>query len=284
MSAHHAARQGRKPALLRVKGLCKGYPQRTSWLRVTKLSPVLQDLELEILPECTTALVGGSGCGKSTLARCLTGQEKADSGEIWFDGREISRLSPQQSAPLRPQIQLIFQSSADALNPFMPAWQLVAEPLEIQRSAKGAELRSRASIAMEEAGLPQELTGRKAFELSGGQRQRLAIARALVLQPKLLILDESLSGLDLITQSQILELLLHLQRKHGLTYLMISHDLSLVGQLADFIAVMGNGRIVEQGTSREVFGNPQQKQTQEFIASVRALETPFRELERARRV
>jgi ABC-type microcin C transport system duplicated ATPase subunit YejF len=277
-----AVRQARKPALIRVKELCKSYEQRTSWLQARKIIPVLQDVELEIMPECTTALVGSSGCGKSTLALCLAGLRKADAGEIWFDGKEISQLNAREMAPLRPQIQLVFQDSAGALNPRMTAAEIIAEPLEIQQIAKGPELYSRARTAIEEVGLPDDCRDRRTLELSGGQRQRLAVARALVLQPKLLILDESLSGLDLITQAQILALLLELQRKHGVAYLMISHDLSLIGQIADFVAVMQNGKVVEQGTRQEVFTSPRHTRTQEFLASAQALESSFRELQTAR--
>lgn len=276
MSAQQAARQARKPALVSIKGLSKSYSQRSSFFHQRKAVPVLQDIHLELLPECITALVGQSGCGKSTLVRCLSAFDKPDAGEIWFDGQEISQLAVRDLAPIRPQIQLIFQDSAGALNPRMAAHEIIAEPLEIQGGIPAEEVRSRACAAMEDAGLSADLRQRHPLELSGGQRQRLAIARALVLKPKLLILDESLSGLDLITQAQILDLLLDLRQNHGLTYLMISHDLSLVAEVADFVAVMQGGRIVEQGARSEVFSHPRHEQTQAFLASARLLEAGFR--------
>jgi ABC-type glutathione transport system ATPase component len=283
MSARQATLLARKPALMRVKALSKSYARRTSFMRPKIIVPALQSLDLEILPECVTALVGDSGCGKSTLARCLAGLERPDCGEIWFDGKEISQLKAREKRVFHPQIQLVFQDSAGSLNPRMSTAEIIAEPLRIQRLASGQELRSRAGAAMEEVGLPPDCADRSPLELSGGQRQRLAIARALVLQPKLLILDESLSGLDLITQAQILDLLLELQHQHALTYLMISHDLSLVGQVADFAAVMQDGRVVEQGTRRELFVNPRHPHTQQLLFCARALELAFRELEPADR-
>lgn len=236
----------------------------------------LRDVELEVAPASLTALVGESGSGKSTLARCLALLEKPDCGEIWFDGKELSRANRRELAGLRPNIQMVFQDSAGALNPRFTAWQLIAEPLEIQQGEGSRQLRSRACELMEEVGLPANWADRRPLELSGGQRQRLAIARAIALKPAFLVLDESLSGLDLSTQAQILNLLLDLQKTHSLTYLLISHDLSLIGQVADFVAVMHKGRIVERGARQDVFANPQHPHTRELLGSVRLVESAFR--------
>jgi ABC-type glutathione transport system ATPase component len=281
MSHVHAARPALKAALVQVKALSKIYRRGFAFLGAKTVVPAIQSVDLKISPESVTALVGSSGCGKSTLARCLAGMEKPDSGEIWFDNKEVTRLSARELRLLRPQIQLVFQDSAGALNPRMAAAEIIAEPLEIQRIS-GPELRDRACTAMEEVGLPAACADRLPLELSGGQRQRLAIARALVLHPKFLILDESLSGLDLITQTQILSLLLELQRRHSLTYLLISHDLSLVGRVADFVAVMQAGRVVEQGARRELFADSRHPRTQELLHAAQALESSFRELRPAR--
>jgi len=216
----------------------------------------LVNVGLEIAPGCLTALVGESGSGKSTLASCLAMLEKADAGEIWFEDQEISKISDRELAGLRPRIQMVFQDSAGALNPRFSAAEIVAEPLAIQHQERTGHLRSRACELMEEVGLSRDWADRRPFEFSGGQRQRLAIARAIALKPSFLILDESLSGLDLSTQAQILNLLLDLQTTHGLTYLLISHDLGLVGQVADFVAVMHAGRIVERGTCQQIVGHP----------------------------
>src|SRR4029077_12813249 len=152
----------------------------------------------------------------------------------------------------------------------------IAEPLEIQRRESGGKLRRRACELMEEVGLSADWADRSALGFSGGQRQRLAIARALALQPRLLILDESLSGLDLVTQAQILNLLADIRAAHSFTCLLISHDLSLVGQIADHIAVMHQGTVVEQGARQQVFENPQHAHTRELLASAQALESAFR--------
>lgn len=265
-----------KTALLRTTALSKRYVQGGGLSGKRFVIDALSDIDLDIAPQCLTALVGGSGSGKSTLARCLAMFEKPDTGEIWFEGKSISPASRRELAQLRPKIQMVFQDSAGALNPRSSAAQIIEEPLEIQRRETGQNLRVRALELMEEVGLSPDWAGRRPLELSGGQRQRLAIARAIALKPTFLILDESLSGLDLSTQAQILNLLLDLQAAHSLTYLLISHDLTLVGQVADFVAVMHQGRIVERGSRLQVLNNPQHVHTRDLVGSVRVLESAFR--------
>jgi ABC-type glutathione transport system ATPase component len=276
MGIEAAATLALQPALMRARGLSKKYLQRAPFSRNKFPIDALADVDLEIAPGCLTALVGESGSGKSTLASCLAMMERPDCGEIWFDGNEISHWSNRELAPLRPRIQMVFQDSAGALDPRFSAAQIIAEPLEIQRRESGCNLLSRACELMEEVGLSRDWATRSPLELSGGQRQRLAIARAIALKPSLLILDESLSGLDLSTQAQILNLLLDLKTAHSLTCLLISHDLSLVGQVADFVAVMHQGRMVECGSAPEVLGSPQHPQTRKLLSSVQTLESAFR--------
>jgi peptide/nickel transport system ATP-binding protein len=265
-----------KPALVKARALCKRYVQRSPFARKKFVIDALTDVNLEIAPGCLTALVGESGSGKSTLASCLGMLEKPDRGEIWFEGSKVSFANSRELTALRPKIQMVFQDSAGALNPRFSAAQIIAEPLEIQGLESGAQLRARACGLMEEVGLSPDAASRSPLEFSGGQRQRLAIARAIALKPTFLILDESLSGLDLATQAQILNLLLDLQTSHSLTYLLISHDLSLVGQVADFVAVMHHGKIVEQGSRQHVFSAPQHAHTKELLASVGLVEAAFR--------
>jgi len=265
-----------RPPLMRTSGLSKRYSQAGLLFRKKFVIEALVDVNLEITAGSLTALIGESGSGKSTLATCLALLESPDRGDIWFGGNEVSRCSRRQRAELRPRIQMVFQDSAAALNPRSSAAQIVAEPLEIQRHESGPRLRARVRELMEEVGLSPDWADRRPLEFSGGQRQRLAIARAIALRPAFLILDESLSGLDLSTQAQILNLLLDLQTKHSPTYLVISHDVSVVGDIADFVAVMHQGRIVEQGTRQLVLGRPQHAHTQELLGSVRVLETAFR--------
>ena len=276
MRTETAATRAPRPALIRARGLSKSYVQSTPFSRTKFQVDALVEVDLEIVPGYLTALVGESGSGKSTLASCLAMIEKPDRGEIWFEGEEISRRSKRELAPLRPRIQIVFQDSAGALDPRFSAAQIIEEPLEIQHRESGRKLRARACELMEEVGLSADWANRSPLELSGGQRQRLAIARAIALKPSLLILDESLSGLDLSTQAQILNLLLDLKAAYSLTCLLVSHDLSLVGQVADFVAVMHQGRIAECGSAAQVLGNPQHPQTCRLLASVQVLESAFR--------
>jgi ABC-type glutathione transport system ATPase component len=275
MGTEAAATRALQPALMRTRGLGKRYLQRSPFSQQSFAIAALVNVDFEIAPGCLTALVGESGSGKSTLASCLAMMEKPDSGEIWFEGNEISHWSKRKLAPLRPKIQLVFQDSAGALDPRFSAAQIIEEPLEIQRRESRQALRARARELMEEVGLSPDWANRSPLQLSGGQRQRLAIARAIALKPSLLILDESLSGLDLSTQAQILNLLLDLKAARSLTVLLISHDLSLVGQVADFVAVMHQGRIVESGSTRQVLASAQHPQTGKLLASVRVLEAAF---------
>jgi len=276
MGTETAATRALQPALMRARGLSKRYVQRALFSRNKFAIDALVDVNFEIAPGCLSALVGESGSGKSTLASCLAMMEKPDCGEIWLEGNEISHWSNRELAPLRPKIQMVFQDSAGALDPRFSAAQIIEEPLEIQHRERRQKLPVRARELMEEVGLSPDWANRSPLQLSGGQRQRLAIARALALQPSLLILDESLSGLDLSTQAQILNLLLDLKTARPLTCLLISHDLGLVGQVADFVAVMHNGRMVECGSTPQVLTSPQHPQTCRLLASVQVIESAFR--------
>jgi len=241
--------------LLHAIGLSKRYT-RGGWLaRRGSAVEALRGVNLRIQAGSTMALLGASGSGKSTLARCLACLEEPDSGEIWFAGKDLARLPRRELAPLQRQIQLIFQEPSASLNPRFTALELVSEPLLIAGRGTKGERRARALDLMELVGLPAHLRNRFALELSGGQRRRLAIARALVLEPKVLILDEALTGLDLSTRAQISNLLLELQEVCSLTYLCISHDFDLVTRLADEVTVLDEGKVIESG-ALEVMADP----------------------------
>ena len=275
MGIETAAQRAIKPALVKTSGLSKRYSQRSPFSRRKFVIDALMEVDLDIAAGCLTALVGESGSGKSTLGACLAMLEKPDTGAIWFEGEEISQRSNRELVTLRSKIQMVFQDSAGALNPRFSAAEIIAEPLAIQRLVSTKQLRLRACELMEEVGLSADWADRRPLQFSGGQRQRLAIARAIALKPSFLILDESLSGLDLSTQAQILNLLLDLQMAHGLTYLLISHDLSLVGQIADFVAVMHKGRIVEYVARQQIAGNPAHDQTRKLLAAVHVIDSSF---------
>jgi len=275
MSTETAPNPVHKQALMGAAELTKRYRQARLLSRKKFVIEALIGVSLEITQGSVVGLVGESGSGKSTLASCMALLEKPDSGTIWFAGREISH-NRQELSHLRPKIQMVFQDSAGALNPRFSAVEIIAEPLRVQHRGTETACRARARELMEEVGLSPDWCDRRPLEFSGGQRQRIAIARAIALQPSLLILDESLSGLDLSTQAQMLNLLLDLRAAHSLTYVLISHDLGLIGQVADFIAVMQQGRIVEQGTHDQVLRNSQHAYTRQLLGSSRVLETAFR--------
>ena len=258
--------------LLEVRNLNKIYVQHRWFPGKRFRVKALDNVSLTIPQGSTLALVGESGSGKSTLAKCCTMLEEPDSGEIYFEGSNLAVMSQQELRQRRPQLQLIFQDAATAFNPRFSAAEIIAEPLVIQRRGSDGKRRKRALELMEQTGLPVEAAGRLASEFSGGQRQRLAIARALTLEPKCLILDEALSGLDLPIQRQIVRLLLELQARASLTYLFISHDLGLMAQIADKVAVMHQGKIVEERTPADLFSKPQHAHTQALLAAMPVLE------------
>lgn len=237
--------------VLEVRDLSKTFTQGRAWQKQFHRR-ALDHVNLTLQPGSTLALVGESGCGKTTLAMCVVGLEKPDAGEIFFNGNNLETLDKPEKNNARREIQLIFQDSSAALNPRMSAVEIVEEPLLLRGGNSRAERRELAAAMMERVGISPNWKDRLPHQFSGGQRQRLAIARALVLKPRVLILDEIFAGLDLSIRGQIANLLLDLQESQGLSYICISHNLALVGQIADSIAVMNQGRIVEQMTRQDL--------------------------------
>ncbi len=223
--------------LLQVRNVSKRFVQQRMLSRKKFVVQSLEEIDLNLRQGATLAVLGRSGSGKSTLARCIAGFETPDSGEILLDG--------QKQWP-RQKVQMIFQDAATSLNPRFTARQIIAEPLEIARWKTDLERTARALDLLDEVGLDPAWAGRLVGEFSGGQRQRLALARALAVQPRLLVMDEALSGLDLPLQAQMVRLLMELQARHGLTYLYISHDLNFISLFAQEVIVMEAGRIVER--------------------------------------
>jgi ABC-type oligopeptide transport system ATPase subunit len=212
-------------------------------------------------------MVGESGSGKSTLALCLACLEEATSGHIWFEGRDLAALTEKEQRKIRAQIQLIFQDPAASLNPRWNVAKIVAEPLRVQSRESRRDYTDRVNTALERVGLSADVAIRRPMELSGGQRQRVAVARALLLEPKLLILDEVLSALDCSVQAQIVNLLLELQRSLGLTYLFITHDLAMAAHVGDEMAVLDRGRLVERASVRQILKEPQHEVTRKLLAA-----------------
>jgi ABC-type glutathione transport system ATPase component len=270
----HTHMDGSVP-FLRVRGLTKRYRVRRGTWRSRASLIAMDGVSFEIDAGKTLALVGSSGSGKSTVARCVTRLERPDAGEICVGGADIAQLTVRDLLPYRTAIQMVFQDSVTSMNPRMSAAEIIQEPLSIQRRGNSEERRRRTVELMNEVGLFANWMDRRITEFSGGQRQRLAIARALALQPKLLVLDEALSGLDLSTQAQIANLLLELQAAHSMTYLLISHDLPLVARMADTIAVMSSGKIVERGPTRQIVSKPAHQETKTLLAAAAGLQSAY---------
>ena len=232
--------------LLQMAGISKTYVQGRWWEKQFHVR-ALDAVDLSLEEGKTLALVGKSGSGKTTLAMCAALLESPDSGTIWFNGSDVLALEKRERVLLRPRIQIIFQDST-ALPPRYTAGQIIEEPLVIQHRYSPKERADLVSELMEKVGLSPKWKSRLPDQFSGGQRQRLAIARSLTLQPRLLILDEPLVGLDISTRGQIINLFLDLQANNALAYLYISHDLALVRHFSDSVAVMDQGKIVAQGS------------------------------------
>jgi ABC-type glutathione transport system ATPase component len=252
--------------LLRVENLMKRYV-RKNLVGAREELLALDGVSFKILPGTTLAVVGESGSGKSTLAACVACLESPTSGDIWFEGIDIARGGEHVRRQVRPQIQLIFQDPATSLNPRWSVLEILIEPLILQRKVSQEEMNLRAPSLLERVGLSPDIAARLPIELSGGQRQRLSIARALALEPKLLILDEALSALDCSVQAQIANLLMELQSSLAMTYLFITHDLAMAAHLADEIAVMNHGRIVEQGPAETILKQPEHEITRQLLAA-----------------
>jgi ABC-type glutathione transport system ATPase component len=228
----------------------------------------LDGVSLVIFPGTTCAVVGESGSGKTSLALCLACLERPTSGKIWLNGREVTLLDETEQRTIRPQAQMVFQDPVSSFNPRWRAREILTEPLVLQRRFSQRECMERAATLLERVGLSLDLASRTAPELSGGQRQRLAIARALALEPKLLILDEALSALDCSVQAHIANLLMELQASLGLSYLFITHDLAMAAHMADEIVVLHRGRITEQGAPEKVLRHPQHEITRRLVVAM----------------
>jgi dipeptide transport system ATP-binding protein len=251
--------------VLEVRNLTRDYVSSGGFLRPAKMVRAVKGVNFTLEKGKTLAVVGESGCGKSTLARMITLIDPPTSGEILIDG--IPASAAHVTRELRQKVQIVFQNPYGSLNPRQKIGDVLSEPLLLNTAMSAAERRDKAMAMLIKVGLGPEHFNRYPHMFSGGQRQRIAIARALMLNPSFLVLDEPVSALDLSVQAQILNLLKDLQDEFGLTYVFISHDLSVVRYIADEVMVMYFGDVVEHGSREAVFGNPQHAYTQTLFAA-----------------
>ena len=255
------------PPVLDARGLQKHYPLRKGWLRAPQTVRALDGVDFTLCAGRTLAVVGESGCGKTTLARLLTLIEQPTAGTLVVDGRDITGIDPQAHALLRQRVQIVFQNPFSSLNPRKTLAAILDEPLIINTRQSAAERRERVDTLMRQVGLRKEQADRFPHMFSGGQRQRIAIARAMALNPAVVIADEPVSALDVSIQAQILNLFMDLQEEFGTAYVFISHNLSVVEHVAHEVLVMYLGKVVEFGTRQSVFATPLHPYTQALLSA-----------------
>ena len=265
--------------LLSVQHLTKYFRMRTRLFQPTVYKRAVDDVSFEVPHGQTLALVGESGSGKSTIGLMLLDLLAPTSGDILYDGRPFSARQGRERKALRREMQIVFQDPYASLNARMNVRETLTEGMLVHRlGANAQEREARAVALLRQVSLTPDALERYPHEFSGGQRQRIAIARALSVEPKFLVLDEPTSALDVSVQSQVLNLLRHLQREFGLTYLLITHNLDVVGYLADSVCVMEAGKIVERGTVDEIFDSPKEAYTQRLLRAIPSLDPAIQAL------
>ena len=257
-------------AILKVDDLRKEFPVRSGFLveRVTHTVNAVDGVSFEIQEGRTLGLVGESGSGKSTTGYCILQLIKPTAGSVRFQGKELTKMGREEVRKMRREMQIVFQDPYSSLDPRMTVGDIVSEPLEVHGVGSRRGRRARVRELLDVVGFNPDYGNRYPHEFSGGQRQRVGVARALALNPSLIVCDEPVSALDVSIQAQILNLLKDLQRDFGLTYLFISHDLAVVRGMSDDIAVMKDGKIVETGTADEVYEHPKHEYTRALLAAV----------------
>jgi ABC-type oligopeptide transport system ATPase subunit len=265
--------------LLSVRHVKKYFRMRTRLFQPAVYKRAVDDVSFEVPHGQTLALVGESGSGKSTIGLMLLDLLEPTSGDILYDGRPFSARRGRERKALRREMQVVFQDPYASLNARMNVRETLTEGMMVHRIGANAQEREERAIALlRQVSLTPDALERYPHEFSGGQRQRIAIARALSVEPKFLVLDEPTSALDVSVQSQVLNLLRHLQREFGLTYLLITHNLDVVGYLADSVCVLEAGKIVERGTVDEIFDSPQEAYTQRLLSAIPSLDPAIQAL------
>ena len=272
--------KGKEPLLV-VEGLEKHFPIRSGYLidRTTGYVKAVDGVSFSVEEGTTLGLVGESGSGKSTTGYCVLQLLRPTAGSIRFDGSELTTLKSGDLRKMRREMQIVFQDPYSSLNPRMTVGDIVSEPLEVHGIGTRKSRRESVRRLLDVVGFDPTFTNRYPHEFSGGQRQRIGIARALALNPKLIVCDEPVSALDVSIQAQILNLLRDLQRDFGLTYLFIAHDLAVVRAMSDTIAVMNQGKLVEVGPAEQVYNSPQNEYTKALLTAVPVAD-PRRQRER----
>ena len=272
----HAENQARQKNLqdqapiLQVKNLNVRYPSKKNWLgKPTEWLHAVNDVSFDIFPGETFGLAGESGCGKTTLGRTIARLTEAQSGEIWYKGADLQKLSEDEFRPYRREIQVVFQDPYSSLNPRMGIGEAIVEPMQVHKLHGNDRARREMAIdLLETVGLQADHFNRYPHEFSGGQRQRICVARALALEPRFLVCDEMVSALDVSVQATVLNLLMDLREKFGLTYLFISHDLSVIKQMCDRLLIMNQGRTEALGYPDEIFENPEREYVKRLMEAI----------------
>lgn len=271
-------------SLIEVKNLNVHYPIRSGFFnRITDYVYAVDGVDFEIKEGESYGLIGESGSGKSTIGKTVVGLEKATSGQILYQGQDITNAKTRHKLNYNQDVQMIFQDSLSSLNPRKKIFEIIAEPLQNFENLEGKALHDRVIELLNTVGLDEDAAYKFPYQFSGGQRQRIGVARAVATNPKLIVADEPVSALDLSVQAQVLNYMKKIQREYGIGFLFISHDLGVVHHMCDHLAIMHRGRFVEVGTKEDIYNNPQHIYTKRLLAAIPEVDVKNRKAHRIKR-